>query len=200
MIPTALFLLFALGILAHLFGLHVAIGAYLAGLILTQDMFAINKEDDPSFAGNVCYESYKELDKFIYNLTVNFLGPIFFIFLGAQLSIESNNIGEVLIFSLVVFLFVSFFQVSSAYLAAKKTTDLDTKNSLLVGFGMLPRDVLAFVILEIAISNKLIDPGTIYSTVIVISILLLNLVTPLFLGYLKKKYKKEFEDEISKIK
>ncbi len=47
-----------------------------------------------------------------------------------------------------------FAQIASAALAARYTSGMDWANSMMVGFGMLGRAELAFVVMDIAYCEK----------------------------------------------
>ncbi|MDD3646558.1 MAG: cation:proton antiporter [Candidatus Gracilibacteria bacterium] len=194
LVPTVLFLLFILASFSHIMGLHAAIGAYLTGLILHVDMFhsPIDKSlDKTGMVHDKVESTYESLTGVIYSLANHFLGPIFFIYLGSQLVIDFGNFKQIFIFAFVLFLFVASFQFFTASLAAKYTAKLSFKDSVLVGFGMWPRDVLAFVILGIAISSGIIEEKTIFSTIVVVTILFLDIATPLVIKWWSREYEKQ---------
>lgn len=191
LVPTVLFLLFILASFSHIMWLHAAIWAYLTWLILHVDMFHSPSDkslDKTKVIHDRVESTYESLTWVIYSLANHFLGPIFFIYLWSQLVIDFDNFEQIFIYAFVLFLFVASFQFITASLAAKYTAKLSFKDSVLVGFGMWPRDVLAFVILGIAISSWIIAEQTIFSTVIVVTILFLDIATPLVIKWWWKKY------------
>ncbi|QFR39330.1 cation:proton antiporter [Candidatus Gracilibacteria bacterium 28_42_T64] len=191
MIPTTLFLIFSLSIFSHVMGLHVAIGAYLTGLILHVDMFyspdKYKKSDE--LPHDEVETNYKSLTGVMYSLANHFLGPIFFIYLGSKLIIDGQNISEIFSSAFVLFIFIAVFQFISASFAARYTAKLSFNDSVLVGFGMWPRDVLAFVILGVGISAGLIEESSTFISVIVVTILLLDISAPIAIKWWAKRYK-----------
>jgi Kef-type K+ transport system membrane component KefB len=181
LVPTVLFLMILLSLFSHFMWLHAAIWAYLTGLILNRDMFHYNEDSKD--------KEHSSLTWVIYSLSNHFLWPIFFIYLGAQLVIDFNNFEEIFFKWLILFFFVAFLQFISAYYASRYTANLSHRDSVLVWFWMWPRDVLAFVILWIAITYGLVDKESIFGSVIVVTILLLDIIAPLFIKWWSKEYK-----------
>jgi len=174
-VPTVIFLMIFLSSFAHIMWLHAAIWAYLTWLILNKDMF--HNEDE-----------WIWLTWVIYSLANHFLWPIFFISLGSSLVIDFDNFSDIFFYWFILFLFISIFQFVSAYFASRFTAWLSHKDSVLVWFGMWPRDVLAFVILWIAITYWLIDEKSIFASVVVVTIILLDIFAPIFMKWWSKKY------------
>ena len=177
-VPTIFFLMIFLSYFAHFMWLHAAIWAYLTGLILNKDMFHHDDE-------------WRSITNVIYSLANHFLWPIFFISLGASLVIDFNNFKEIFFNWLLLFIFVWVMQFISAYLASKYTANLSNKDSVLVWLWMWPRDVLAFVILWIAINSGIITENSIFGSVIVITIILLDITSPILISYWASKYSKK---------
>ena len=192
LVPTILFLMLFLSAFAHFMWLHPAIWAYLTGLILSPDMFHYAKK---SYSTNW----HDSLSWVLYSIANHFLWPIFFIYLGAQLVIDFSNAQQIFTYAFILFLFIASFQFISASLAARYTANLDTRDSVLVGFGMWPRDVLAFVILGVAISYWLVDKSWLFVTVIIVTVLFLDIATPLAIKWWSKEYENDENDENDEI-
>lgn len=190
LVPTVLFIMLFLSTFSHLMWLHAAIWAYLTWLILDPDMFHDWKKE----SWHACESDYSWLTWVIYSLANHFLWPIFFISLGAQLVIDFSNASTIFLYGFVLFIFISVSQFISAAWAAKYTAWLSNKDSILVWFWMWPRDVLALVILWIAIGDWLISKTladwseNLFPTIIVVTILFLNIATPIAIKWLSKKY------------
>lgn len=178
LVPTIIFLMLFLSLFAELMWVHPAIGAYLTWLILNNDMF---HQDENNNKNNI------DLNWLMYSLANHFIWPIFFIYLWTKLLIDLNSINSILFISLILFLFVTIFQFLSASIAARYTANLDLKNSILVWLWMLPRDVLAFVTLWIAVENWLINNSS-FSTIIILAIIFLNIFTPIAIDFYTKNY------------
>lgn len=183
LIPTVIFIIFFLSFFSHLMWLHAAIWAYLTWLILNNDMFHHGDED----VRNI------DLTWVMYSLANHFLWPIFFIYLWVSLwswlSFNIDTFSTIFYQAFIIFIVVAIFQFISASLAAKYTAWLSYKDSILVWLGMLPRDVLAFVILWIAF-EKWLTTNTDFMAVIIIAIILLDIATPLVMKYWSIEYNK----------
>lgn len=69
-------------------------------------------------------------------------------------------------------------QVASAALAARYTSGLDWANSVMVGFGMLGRAELAFVVMDIAyVQNAILSPEAFYT--LMLTAFFLNIAVPI---------------------
>lgn len=190
--PLTLFLVFSLAVFSHYMWLHMAIWAYLVWLILHVDMFhspVKSKTKEWKNAHDIIEVNYKSLSNTLYSLANNFLWPIFFIYLWSQLIVASDTIMQVLWYSFVAFIVIASFQFISASLAARYTAGLDRRDSILVWFAMWPRDALAFVILSIATTKWIISWDTIFPSVVVVTIILLDIATPIALKIWSKQYK-----------
>lgn len=199
-IPMTLLLIFGLAWLAHHMGLHPAITAYLTGLILHVEMYhetavsEITHEETPI--------SHKNLGVFFY-FVQEWIGPIFFIHLGAQLVVDWSQAGYVVVYGLIAGFMVAFFQFWSAYFAGKKTSGLPEHEATLLGLGMLPYDIVAFVVLGIATSTGLIQTDSIFIITIIITILVINIMTSVAMFWYKPQYLRlssQYEKEQEKIK
>jgi Kef-type K+ transport system membrane component KefB len=164
------------GLLAHHFGFHPAVGAYMAGLILREEYFERSADSD----------SYEETLRTLDSAAYSWVGPVFFVQLGTQLVFDWDLIVSVLpqTIALVVGLFVV--QVSSAALAARYTSDMDWASSALIGFGMLGRAELAFVVMDIAYTqNGIIHAEAFYT--LMLTAFWLNISVPLAIRFWKAK-------------
>ncbi len=168
-----------MGILAHHFGFHPAVGAYMAGLIVHRSYFDFHQDKQVDF--------YKQARQMIDNIAFSWIGPVFFVALGTKLVFELDLFVEVL--PGAVFLFVALFigQVSSASIAARYTGNFNWPESLMIGFGMLGRAELAFVVLNIAyVQNPILSPEAFYT--LMITTFLLNTSVPLSIRWWKIKF------------
>jgi Kef-type K+ transport system membrane component KefB len=184
-IPLTLLFVFGLSWGAHHLGLHPAIGAYLTGLILHHDMFndtTVTGMEEPETA-----ITHKNLSTFFYFLQ-EWVGPIFFIYLGSQLVADWSQFWYVGLLALGAAILVGLSQFWSAYFGARKSSKLEKHDATLFGIGMLPCDVIAFVILGIATTSGLIQANSIFIIVIVITILLINIAMSLLVRWYKPRY------------
>ena len=189
-IPMTLLLIFSLAWLAHHMGLHPAITAYLTGLILHVEMYHENIVNDVTHEETPI--THKNLGVFFYFLQ-EWVGPIFFIYLGSQLIADWSKAGNVIIFGLIAGIVVALFQFFAAYFAGKKTSKLPEHESRLLGLSMLPYDIIAFVVLGIATSTGLIGVEGIFIITIIVTILVINIITSISIYWYKPKYLKAQE-------
>jgi len=169
----------SVGILAHEFGFHPAVGAYMAGLIIQKEYFSFHKEKKVDF--------YNKARDMIDNIAFSWIGPVFFVTLGTKLIFESELFISVLPQALLLFAGLFIGQVSSAAIAAKYTGNFDWPSSLLIGFGMLGRAELAFVVMDIAYGQYHIMTIEAFYT-LMITTFLLNIAVPLTIRWWKVKY------------
>ena len=179
-ILSLLLIAISVGILAHEFGFHPAVGAYMAGLIIQKEYFSFHKEKKIDY--------YNKARDMIDNIAFSWIGPVFFVTLGTKLIFESELFLSVLPQALLLFAGLFIGQVSSAAIAAKYTGNFDWPSSLLIGFGMLGRAELAFVVMDIAYDQYHIMTIEAFYT-LMITTFLLNIAVPLTIRWWKVKYK-----------
>ena len=166
------------GLFAELIGLHMILGAYLAGLFFREEV-----------ASNELINKVKDR---LYGIAYSFLGPIFFISLGFHITFGAfTNSGVLLLVTLVCGCIIS--QVISAGGMAK-LVKFSNIESLTIGIGMCGRAEVAFILAAIGLKLEVID-DTIFS-IIIFSTFILNLIASLGLKgcaiLLKRKYKSDY--------
>lgn len=139
---TVLTIALLVGLSAHALGFHPAVGAYMAGLVLKEEYFLLHDTSDDSH--------YSKTKAAVDDVAFSWIGPIFFVDLGAKIVFDWDVVVAAIpeIMALTIGLFV--IQVSSAGLAARYTADFTWRESLMIGFGMLGRAELAFVVMDIS--------------------------------------------------
>ena len=167
------------GIIAHEFGFHPAIGAYMAGLIIKREYFDFHQHRNIDF-----HEQAKQI---IENMAFAWLGPVFFVTLGTKLLFDAELFLAVLPQGVILFGALLIGQTLSAGLAARYTGDFDWPDSWMIGFGMLGRAELAFVVLEIAYVQHQIITLEIFYT-LMLTTFLLNLSVPLTIRWWKQRF------------
>lgn len=151
---TVLLLALLTGLAAHYFGFHPAVGAYMAGLILKEEYFTVDGD-------RTTYERTREV---IDSVAFYSIGPVFFVELGTKLVFDWDIFVSVIPQTMVMTLGLLVAQIASAALAARYTSDMDWANSLLIGFGMLGRAELAFVVMDIAyVQNSIFSTQAFYT-------------------------------------
>ena len=152
----------ALGLFAEAIGLHIILGAYLAGLFFEE------KVAHPNLVRIVKDRAY--------GIAYSFLGPIFFISLGFSITfdISASGVGFIVLLTTVVIVG----QILSAGGMALRM-GLPRNEALTVGVGMCGRAEIAFILAALALAQGAIDNPTF--SVLIFTAFLLNLFTPLAL-------------------
>jgi len=183
---TVLLLALLVGLLAHEFGFHPAIGAYMAGLILKEEYFG--RDDEKG--------SYADTKRIVDNVAFSWIGPVFFVDLGAKLIFDWQILVSVIpnITVMVTSIFVA--QVVSAALAARLTGGMDWAGSVLIGFGMLGRAELAFVVMNIAyVQNSILTTEAFYT--LMATAFFLNILVPVTITLWKPYYSATMSSDCS---
>ena len=152
----------AAGLFAEAIGLHMILGAYLAGLFFEE------KVAHPNLVRVVADRSY--------GIAYSFLGPIFFMSLGFSITFDISPSGVAFLILLTTAVIVG--QIASAGSMALRM-GLPAREALTVGVGMCGRAELAMILASLALAQGAIDPS-IFS-VLIFTMFVLNLFTPLAL-------------------
>jgi Kef-type K+ transport system membrane component KefB/Trk K+ transport system NAD-binding subunit len=152
----------ALGLFAEGIGLHIILGAYLAGL------FFEDKVAHPNLVRIVKDRAY--------GIAYSFLGPIFFISLGFSITFDISlaTVGFILALTAVVIVG----QILSAGSMALRM-GMPRLEALTVGIGMCGRAEIAFILAALALNQGAIDKPVF--SALIFTAFLLNLFTPLAL-------------------
>ena len=162
------------GLIAHEFGFHPAVGAYMAGLILREEYFQTEGTE----------VSYQQIKRTLDMVAFSAIGPIFFVNLGTHLVFELDILLSVIPQTIAMTLAIFISQVSSASLAARYTSAMDWPNSLMIGFGMLGRAELAFVVMDIAyVQNQILSTEAFYT--LMLTAFWLNVAVPITISLWK---------------
>ncbi len=152
----------ALGLFAEAIGLHIILGAYLAGLFFEE------KVAHPNLVRIVKDRAY--------GIAYSFLGPIFFISLGFSITFD---IGAATVAFIVVLTSVVIIgQILSAGGMAVRM-GLPRFEALTVGVGMCGRAEIAFILAALALAQGAIDKPVF--SALIFTAFILNLFTPLAL-------------------
>ena len=178
---TLTVLLFALvvGIAAHEFGFHAAVGAYMSGLILSEEYFLV----DAKAARN----SYKRTRMIVDNAAFSWIGPVFFVHLGTKIIFDWDIFVAVIPQTIIMVVAIIVVQILSASLAARYTGKFAFHESVLIGFGMLGRAELAFVVMDIAyVQNQIFTTEVFY--MLMFATFWLNVAVPVSITLWKPFY------------
>ena len=170
---TVLLLALLVALAGHVFGFHPAVGAYMAGLILSEEYFFFGKKAEQN--GRSLYD---ETRRIIDSVAFSWIGPVFFIILGGRLIIHPEIVVNVVDETLVLLVALFIGQVLSAGLAARFTGNFLWAESWMIGFGMLGRAELAFVVMDIAyVQHQIINDEMFYT--LMFTAFGLNVLVPL---------------------
>ena len=177
-----------LGILAHEFGFHPAVGAYLAGLILRDEYFSSERKVD---------NNLRTIGNALHSLSFSWIGPIFFVVLGTRMQLSWQLVQDVLPHAVVLTAAIFFAQISSAALAARYTGGMQKAASVMIGIGMIGRAELAFVVMDICyVQLKILTAGPFFT--LVFTSFLLNILLPIAITLWKPIYAAEVERNAQK--
>lgn len=171
-----------ISLLAHKFGFHPAVGAYMAGLIFKREYFFIDV--------NPRVDYYRRTKRIIDDVAFSWIGPVFFVELGTKLVFDHNIFLSVLDETLILTVGLFFAQILSAGLAARYTGRFSWGDSVMIGFGMLGRAELAFVVMDIAyVENSILSTEAFYT--LMFTAFFLNITVPLTIRMWKPIYSGE---------
>ncbi len=173
---TVLFVALIAGLIGYEFGFHPAVGAYMAGLVLREEYFAIPGGGERNL--------FAETRKVIDNAAFSWIGPIFFVELGTKIVFDWPVVASVIPEAVTLTVTVFVAQVVSASLAARYTGDFAWPDAVMIGFGMLGRAELAFVVMDIAyVQNAILSTEAFYT--LMFTCFCLNIAVPVTIAWWK---------------
>ena len=176
---TVLLLALLVGILAHHFGFHPAVGAYMAGLILKEEYFQYPGDD----------KLYKHTTFVVDIVAFSIFGPVFFVNLGSKLVFDWQTLVSIMPHTILLTVSLFVAQVSSASISARYTSGMNWVQSTMIGFGMLGRAELAFVVIDIAyIENSILSTEAFYT--LMLTAFWLNIAVPISISLWKPLYQR----------
>lgn len=184
-----LLLALVVALLAYYFGFHPAVGAYMAGLIMKEEYFGEDEQDTEVIARGKAVNVYQETKRIVDNAAFSWIGPVFFVDLGAKILFDWGIISQVLVYAALLTAAIFVVQVGSAALAARYTGGMNNAESLMIGFGMLGRAELAFVVMDIAyVQNSILNDEAFFT--LMITAFLLNIAVPVTIGWWRPHYER----------
>ncbi|MFC3194680.1 cation:proton antiporter [Marinicella sediminis] len=184
-ILSLLLIAVSVGLLAHEFGFHPAIGAYMAGLVIRNEYFDFHQEHEKDY--------YMEARKIIDNVAFTWIGPVFFVTMGTHLIFDAQMLLDVLPEAVLLFAGLFVGQILSAGVAAHYTGKFSWPDSWMIGFGMLGRAELAFVVMNIAFVQYQIFTLEVFYT-LMITAFLLNISVPITIKFWKVKFASQIKE------
>jgi Kef-type K+ transport system membrane component KefB len=159
-----------LGTIAEMIGLHVIIGAFLAGLFIREDVI-----DEKVFS---------KIEDRIYGLSYSFLGPIFFTTLAFSLDFRGISEQPYLFLALFAAAFIGKWLGSSAAAIQQKFSKFD---SSIIGLVMNSRGAVDLIIITIGLKKGIIDQNVF--SILVVIVFATTLLAILGIRPFKKKLK-----------
>lgn len=130
----------ALGLFAEWIGLHMILGAFLAGLFIREEI--------------VDEKVFNKIEDRIYGLSYSFLGPIFFASLAFHLDFSALFETPAFVIAIVATAILGKLIGSGLAALAQKMT---VKESMIVGLGMNSRGAVELILASIGFEMGLID-------------------------------------------
>ena len=161
------------GLLAEAIGLHIIMGAYLAGLFFREEVAS--------------RELIQKVEDRLEGIAYSFLGPIFFISLGFHITPEAITGSGLLFIAALTTACFSFQVVTAGGMALR--LGFSRVESLTVGVGMCGRAEMAFVLASLGLSLGVIDDAVF--SALIFTAFLLNLITPIGLRVITPSLRKE---------
>ncbi len=119
----------------------------------------------------------------------SWVGPVFFVDLGAKILFDWAIISEVLLYAAILTTCIVVAQITSAGPAARYTGDMNNAKSLMIGFGMLGRAALAFVVMDIAhVRNSILNTQAFFT--LIITAFVLTIAVPVTIGWWQPHYQR----------
>ena len=146
------------GLFAELIGLHMILGAYLAGLFFREEVASkalIRKVEDR-----------------LYGISYSFLGPIFFISLGFHITFDAFTPNGIVLLIVLVLSCVVVQIISAGGMA--KLAKFSNAESLTIGIGMVGRAEMAFILAAIGLKLGAISDSVF--SILIFSTFILNFI------------------------
>ena len=147
--------------LAEIMGLHFVIGAFFGAILIPRELFP--------------EEDFDKVKKTTQGVTMGFLAPIFFAYIGVLIDIQS--LANILMF-LLVLVTVTIGKTLSGYLGGR-IAGMSGVQSMTLGIGMNTKGIMELVIANIAYQKGFIDI-TMFTILVVIAIIT-TVATPFLL-------------------
>jgi Kef-type K+ transport system membrane component KefB len=164
---VVLLFVFAFATFAEVLGLHFIVGAFFGSMLLTNEALGP--------------KNFKEVEKTASNVTMGFLGPIFFAAIGLEFNAASLRNWTLVAAVLVV---AFFSKIAGGYIGGR-LAGLSSDQSWALGIGLNGRGIMELVIANVALSNAFIEPELF--TALVLMAVITTVATP---PLLKRAYER----------
>lgn len=146
------------GLFAELIGLHMILGAYLAGLFFREEVAS--------------KALIKKVEDRLFGIAYSFLGPIFFISLGFHITFDAFTTEGIMLLSILVISCVVIQIISAGGMA--RLAKFSTTESVTIGIGMVGRAEMAFILAAIGLKLEAISDSVF--SILIFSTFILNII------------------------
>lgn len=167
-ITAAIVICFAFAYFAELLGMAGIIGAYAAGIAISQT-------------------SYKEtVERRVEPIAYSIFVPVFFVSIGLNVTFE--GVGSQIWFTVLISLMAIFTKLIGCGIGARMT-GFNNKSSMIIGSGMISRGEVALIIAAIGLESGVLLPE--FYTPVIIMVIITTLITPPLLKMLLTEKEKQ---------
>lgn len=149
------------GSVSEMLGFHFVIGAFFGSLLISKDYFIANR--------------YNELEKSLSSVTKGFLAPLFFAYLGLEVTFSEIR-SLPFLFAVIAVSILS--KIFSGWIGGK-LAKLSEREALCLGIILNGRGVMGLVVASIGLQNGFIGRG-LFSTLVLMGIFTTMITPPLF--------------------
>lgn len=146
-----LILALLMGLIAEAIGLHMIIGAFMAGLFINEEV--LDKR------------VFDKIEDRIYGLSYGFFGPIFFASLAFHLDFSAFQIAPWFLIAIIATAIVGKVVGSGIVAKLEKLSNLE---SLIIGVGMNNRGAVELIIASVGLQTGIID-STVFSILVIMA-------------------------------
>jgi Kef-type K+ transport system membrane component KefB len=171
---TSILFCLGLAVVASYIRLASIIGAFIAGIILSD-----------------ATEEY-DLDDRVDSIT-DFLVPFFFVLMGSNVNIQALTNWHIIGFGLLITFLAILGKLIGCGLAARK---YGRKSALIIGWGMVPRGEVGLIVAAIGLSTQIL-PNNLYIDIIFMSILTTTIAPWIIQYYFRQKPDKINHDNLT---
>ncbi|MGY3766034.1 cation:proton antiporter [Vagococcus vulneris] len=164
-VAFSLILVFFLSYFAQFIGMSDIIGAFFAGILISQTPFA------------------EYVERKVTSITLAMFAPVFFVSIGLNLILDGLESSILLI---IVF---SILAVLSKYIGGfigGKLDDFDNSSSSIIGASLVSRGEMALILIALGLEDKFIDQ-TMYAALVLV-IILTTIIAPILLKHAISKH------------
>ncbi|MGY3704823.1 cation:proton antiporter [Vagococcus martis] len=176
-VAFSLIMVFLLSFLADWIGMSDIIGAFFAGILISQTPFA------------------EYVERKVTSITSALFAPVFFVSIGLKLVLD--GLGENMLLIIVFSVLAIFTKFIGGFLGGK-IEKFDNNSSAIIGASLISRGEMALILIALGLEKGFIDQGMYASLVLVI--IFTTVIAPILLKWaisLGDKSKAELDDPVN---